>query len=260
MKKQIITALTAALLLLLPVVSVCAATVSSVDGAAPAEFGTATSVEHVDSYGGYPSNTDRSKNSQLIPPPFGANDYNYPADTGNYLTPALAGESGTVVNPDIHSGGQSGSVSSLSSQAPDWYAPTRFTNASEVIDRDGMLGTLTIDAIDLSVDVYEGTSADILKLGVGHFNGTSAWDGNVALAAHNRGSADWFGEIHTLALGDVVKYTTALGTRRYEVISVKRISETDFSGTEASADNRITLITCVRDTPELRWQVVATEV
>lgn len=151
---------------------------------------------------------------------------------------------------------------SLTSTVPDWYIDqvTKYTPASSIIDEDGILGTLRIDAVDLNVSVYEGESATILKKGVGHISSTSVWDGNVALAAHNRGASDYFGEIHTLEIGDVIRYSTALGTRKYEVTSVKQIKETDLSGTTPSSDNRITLITCVRDVAELRWQVTAREI
>ena len=86
-----------------------------------------------------------------------------------------------------------------------------------------------------------------LAKGVGHFEETSIWDGNVALAAHNRGTNDYFGEIHTLDIGDRITLTTRLGTRTYQVTSVEKISETDRSDLAPSAENRLTLYTCVRD-------------
>jgi sortase A len=56
-----------------------------------------------------------------------------------------------------------------------------------------------------------------------------------------------------------IKYTTVYGTRTYAVIFVGTISSTDWTYLEPTADNRITLITCLADWPELRVCVVATE-
>ena len=55
-------------------------------------------------------------------------------------------------------------------------------------------------------------------------------------------------------------WTTKLGTRTYEVVSVEKVLETDTSGTAATTDNRLTLFTCVRDQRAYRWQVQAVEV
>ena len=51
-----------------------------------------------------------------------------------------------------------------------------------------------------------------------------------------------------------------LGTRTYEVFYVGQIEETDFSRLGRSSENMITLITCVRNVPEMRWCVQAREI
>ena len=86
--------------------------------------------------------------------------------------------------------------------------------------------------------------------GAGHFEDTSIWDGNVALAGHNRGVNNHFGKIHTLELGDEITLTTKLGTRTYEVVSVSKVIETDRSGLAATTENMITLYTCVMNQRE----------
>ena len=96
--------------------------------------------------------------------------------------------------------------------------------------------------------------------GAGHFPDTSIWDGNCCIAGHNRGVRDDFGDLHTLDPGDTIAWTTKLGTRTYEVVSVEKVLETDTSGTAATTDNRLTLFTCVRDQRAYRWQVQAVEV
>ena len=126
--------------------------------------------------------------------------------------------------------------------------------------KDGSLGMLEIPAIGLSVNIFEGTDAATLKRGAGHFEETSIWDGNVGLAAHNRGSNSYFSKIHTLELGDRITLATKLGTRTYEVTSVSKVSETDRSALAASQSNIITLYTCVQNERDLRWCVTGTEI
>ena len=202
-------------------------------------------------------NVDRSKNTALIPPTFGS-PTSYLPGSGMPLTPnlvpgALDGglitQAGPVNYPTI-----SGGVSSHGSVGSGYTEVT-----SDLYYANGSLGTLKIPAIGLSVKVYEGTGSATLAKGAGHFSNTSLWDGNCCLAAHNRGTNNYFGKIHTLESGDTITWTTKLGTRTYEVVSVEKVLETDTSGTAATSDNRLTLYTCVRDQREYRWMVQAVE-
>ena len=124
---------------------------------------------------------------------------------------------------------------------------------------NGSLGTLKIPAIGLNVKIVQGTDSAALKKGVGHFEETSIWNGNVGLAAHNRGTNSYFGKIHTLEAGDEITLSTKEGARTYEVTSVAKVTETDRSSLENTAENCLTLYTCVRDERDLRWCVRAVE-
>ncbi len=236
-----------------------------IDAPGDPEYGTPTSIEVVHTAdGGANKNEDVSKNATLIPPGFGTPSMDT-RNTGAYLTPNLAPggapATGAVVNGSgvavVTPASPTGSMT-----VPNTTYPS--TGYTEVTDdlyyKGGYLATLKIPAIDLSVRIYEGTGSSALKKGAGHFEETSIWDGNVALAAHNRGVNNHFGEIHTLEVGDTIRLTTRLGTRTYEVTSVSKVSENDRSGLEASVENRITLYTCVRDQRENRWCVQAVEV
>ena len=66
-----------------------------------------------------------------------------------------------------------------------------------------------------------------------------------------------FAKIHTLRTGDTISLTTPLGTRTYSVTSVSKVGVTDTSMLEATADNCITLFTCVENQPAYRWCVRA---
>ena len=152
------------------------------------------------------------------------------------------------------------------SSVPDYtynedYFQYPITDVSEVRDSsDGSIGTLRIPEIDLKVTVYDGDTYEAMKKGVGHIASTSAWDGNIGLVGHNRGSNDYFRKLKNLELGDEITYKTKLGTREYEVTFIGRISETDWSRLQYTDDNRITLITCVEDVPDKRLCVQAVEV
>lgn len=216
-------------------------------------FGTPTSDDTIYVTTDAPLNIDRSKNAALIPPAFGS-PTSYTLSSGEYLTAnllrgnssAVSGSGSiTVVPPSVQSG--IGAAASYTAVTSDLYYSA------------GHLGTLKIPALDLTVKIYQGTDNAALKKGTGHFEATSIWDGNVALAAHNRGVANHFGKIHTLDIGDTVKLTTKLGTRTYEVVSVSKISVSDTSVLNTSSENIITLITCVKNEPDYRWCVVARE-
>lgn len=125
---------------------------------------------------------------------------------------------------------------------------------------DGSMGTLKISSIGLSVKVYDGESNASMKKGVGHFSYTSAWDGNVGLCGHNGGSSGYFEDLKDVEKGDKITYKTKYGTRTYKVTSIKKIDDDDFSDLlDDTTDNRLTLITCVRNQSTKRLCVIAKE-
>ena len=134
------------------------------------------------------------------------------------------------------------------------------TNAEDMVRSDGSIGTLKIPTLGIDMKVWEGETSDSMQKGLGHYSSTSAWDGNVALCGHNRGAHYVIGNIKDLEIGDTITYTTVYGTRTYAVSMVKTISSTDWSYLQSTADNRITLTTCLADQPEKRVCVQAVEV
>lgn len=118
-----------------------------------------------------------------------------------------------------------------------------------------------ISKINLDAPIIEGTTKEILRRGVGHFSSTSKWNGNVALAAHNRGyKYNYFQEIKRLEIGDIVEYQTEQGRRTYKVIWKGNIKETDLSYLESTKENILTLITCLENLPEYRLCVQAKQI
>ena len=157
--------------------------------------------------------------------------------------------------------GASGGGSTVTMTGTKPYGSTAFTDVtSGLYYNGGYLATLKIPAIGVNVKVYQGTDSATLAKGAGHFEETSIWDGRVAIAGHNRGANCCFGQLHTLSIGDRITLTTKLGTRTYAVTGVSKISETDRSGLAPTADNTLSLYTCVRDQSGYRWCVTASQV
>lgn len=260
-----------------------------VDAPSPGIFGKPTSVTKVyvtDNVN--KAEIDKSKNSSLIPPTFGSPTSNL-RGSGEPLTPNLASvytdaQSGTKIIGNITASSEQPTVTVSSNISGNPSMPGNVTTSTgnsiyipETVKNDdkyyyeeeaftkvtnsmyysgGHLGTIKIPELNLSVKIYEGTANSVLKKGVGHFKDTSIWNGNVCLAAHNRGTNDYFGEIHNLNYGDTIKLTTKKGTRTYRVFNVEKISVNDTSNLQGTSDNIITLITCVKNQADkYRWCV-----
>jgi LPXTG-site transpeptidase (sortase) family protein len=205
------------------------------------------------------------------------------------------GESGVNVSADgTHAGGflastsvtQSGGNSGggaphggpVSNANPPWEAPgsqsgvtithtpmqeTNQTGRVTTVTpfNDGAIGRITIPALNNRLaSVMPGVALSTLDSFVGHFSYTSMWDGNIALASHNRGQGSFFAGIWTLRHGDRIIYETTMGTRVYEVVSISQISENDLANLNHSHDNTLTLVTCVYGQPSLRWSLLARQV
>lgn len=127
------------------------------------------------------------------------------------------------------------------------------------IKEDDILGTLTIPKILLEkAPIKEGIELEVLSEAIGHFPSTSLLGGNIGLASHNGGEkAPYFENIYKLKKGDEIYYESIYGTIKYIVQTSVVIDETDFSYLEETDDNRLTLITCVRNKPTKRLCVQA---
>ena len=135
------------------------------------------------------------------------------------------------------------------------------SKVSENLKIDQSKWIIEIPKINLLAPIKEGTSQEVLADAVGHFEESEKYEGNVALAGHNRGyNCDFFGEIKKLKNGDKIIYYTNEGKKEYEVVLNKIIHQTDWTYIENTEDNRITLITCVENMYEYRRCVQAVEV
>jgi len=244
-------------------------------------FGKSTSSDEIVPVNQETTNIRRNKDASYFPPSYGIFSGEIPTsqtslyhnnDTASYGT-------GTNISSGVSSSStNSSSINSVSnlvsdSGLPDTMLPTAavtsFVSAAgstSVLNTspwkydDGSIGSLNIPKINKTLKVYEGESLENMRKGIGHFESTSAWDGNIGLAGHNRGASGYFGFVKDLQTGDKITYTTRYGVRNYKIVSKIRIKDNDYTSLGWTDKNTITLITCVENEPSLRWSVQAEEI
>ena len=119
---------------------------------------------------------------------------------------------------------------------------------------------LEIPSINLKANIKNGTDAETLNKYIGHFVETQVEEGNIGLAAHNRGyEVNYFARLKELKDGDEIIYQYKNMKKIYEVTKCKIIKDTDWEILENTEDNMLTLITCVENEPEYRRCVQAEE-
>ena len=128
------------------------------------------------------------------------------------------------------------------------------------IEEEGILSQwkLEIPKINLNANIQEGTSIKVMNKNIGHFIETSKENGNIGLAAHNRGyKVNYFKNLKKLKKGDLVIYTYKGKSKEYIVNSSEIIKDTDWSKLNKSSVDKLTMITCVENKPDYRLCVQA---
>lgn len=119
---------------------------------------------------------------------------------------------------------------------------------------------IKIPCIELVANIKEGTDKTTLNKYIGHFSETKIQDGNIGLAAHNRGyEVNYFARLKELKEGDEIIYKYDNIEKIYEVFKNKIIKDTDIQVLKNTDENILTLITCVENEPEYRRCVQAKE-
>ena len=154
--------------------------------------------------------------------------------------------------------GSTGSAVTSTPTVPTIQQPA-YTSVEGMAYKGGHIGTIKSPSLGINMKLWEGETSASMSKGLGHYSSTSSWDGNVGACGHNRGAKYVIGSIKDLKQGDTITYTTIYGTRAYAVTTVKIISNSDWSYLQATADNRITLTTCLANHPESRVVVQAVE-
>ena len=112
---------------------------------------------------------------------------------------------------------------------------------------------LKIPRIFLEAEIAEGTTTEVMNTYIGHFKESAKKEGNICLAAHNRGyPVNYFQNLKLLKKGDKIEYKYQNFKKEYEVTENYIIKDTDWSCMEKTEENEITLITCIENEPEYR--------
>lgn len=105
--------------------------------------------------------------------------------------------------------------------------------------------TIEIASINLKLPVYYGDTKKILKLGVGHYNGSyfPGENGTIIYAAHN--NPGYFNKLDQVKIGDEIIIKASYGTFKYQAYETKIVKETDLASFDVNDDEEILLLyTC----------------
>ena len=110
-----------------------------------------------------------------------------------------------------------------------------------------------IPAISLEADISEGTGKEVMDEFVGHFEETAKINGNIGLAAHNRGyKVNYFSNLKKVKEDDEIIYQYQDYKKTYVVTKNIVIKDIDWSYLQNTKENKITLITCIENEPNYR--------
>lgn len=84
-----------------------------------------------------------------------------------------------------------------------------YTEQRQLVITNGHFCAVSIGSRSICAYVYPSATYESMQKGAGHVDGTSVWNGNVALCGHNRGSWPYFANRKYVQIGDVVTYGTA---------------------------------------------------
>lgn len=120
---------------------------------------------------------------------------------------------------------------------------------------------LEIPKINLTANISDGTDEKTMNKYIGHFSETNRVNGNVGLAAHNRGyPVNYFKNLKDLQIGDKLYYSYLGKEREYIIDKIRIIKDTNWDPLKNTNENRITLITCIANEPEYRLCVQGIEI
>ncbi len=120
---------------------------------------------------------------------------------------------------------------------------------------------LIIPKINVSANIQEGTSGEIINNYIGHFQETPTVNGNIGLIAASAGyKENYFERLEELEEGDVIIYILGDNKKEYKVTKNIEIEETDWSHLSSTDNNILTLITGILEKPGHRRCVQAIEI
>ncbi len=117
-------------------------------------------------------------------------------------------------------------------------------------DRTGIIGTITIDKIDVNLPIYHGTSDSVLTVGAGHLQGTSlpiGGKGNHTVISAHRGlpRAKLFTNLDKMEVGDTFVLHVMNDSLWYEVDQINTVLPSEMEDIYLhEGEDLCTLMTC----------------
>ena len=137
-------------------------------------------------------------------------------------------------------------ASQAQQRAKEWLTRTTAVHRPALprpVRRGDVIGELEIPRLRLSVMVFEGDDAGILRQGAGHIPGTalSPGIGNIGIAAHRD---TYFRQLRVIHANDVITLKTPAGTSRYAVTEARIVRPSDVGVLACAPGRDLTLVTC----------------
>src|SRR5260370_6295455 len=130
-------------------------------------------------------------------------------------------------------------------RAHEWLIRTTVEPRPELraTRRGDVIGELESPRLHLSVVVFEGDDAGILRLGAGHIPDTALppASGNIGIAAHRD---TYFRPLRVIRVNDVITLKTPVGASRYAVTETKIVRPSEFGVLARVPGRDLTLVTC----------------
>ncbi|WNB92488.1 class D sortase [Bacillus sp. NEB1478] len=127
------------------------------------------------------------------------------------------------------------------------FLENRFPETAQSI-KNGVIGKLSIQKIDLTLPIVEGASLKNMKTAAGHLKGTSPIGeiGNAAIAAHRSYTyGKQFNRLMEVKKGDTIEIVTTTKKLTYAITDEQLVKPTNLSILQrTNKASMITLITC----------------
>lgn len=111
-----------------------------------------------------------------------------------------------------------------------------------------IIGMLEIPKINIKYDILSSTSVALLKVSLNRYWGAQPNEvGNMCIVGHNYLDSRFFGKLHKLTEGDVVKITDSVGNTLSYYVYDKFVADpydTSCTSQITNGEKEITLITC----------------
>ena len=131
--------------------------------------------------------------------------------------------------------------------------------SSDILVGDISEWKIEIEKLNLNAEIKEGTDESVIKESVGHYTQSNYLYGNVVLKAYNVSEyKNYFANLKELEISDEVKYVINGEEYNYKVIS-NTIINNEKDAINKTEKNTLTLITYIKDMPNKRRCVIATQ-